>query len=77
LTEATDIFTKRVFRSKFELNQKKIDDLSTLVIKGEEVTPALLSDTNVYEYDLNLLAHTYMFFIRGTAEVVENTTCKL
>jgi len=83
LNESKDIFTKRFMkldsqgrRKGFEMDQKDIDDLKSLVVKFPE-QPALplayYADMHIYELDLNLLAHNYLFFIRGIVNVTDDT----
>jgi hypothetical protein len=82
LNESKDIFTKRFMkldsqgrRKGFEMDQKDIDDLKSLVVKFPE-QPALplayYADMHIYELDLNLLTHNYLFFIRGVVSVTDD-----
>lgn len=64
-------------RRGFEGDQKRIDDLSTIVIKNPlqpMITPSLL-DTGVYEVDLNDLAFPYLHLISAYATVNLGDNC--
>lgn len=82
LNESKDIFVKRFMkldsqgrRKGFEMDQKDIDDLKSLVVKFPE-QPALplvyYPDMHIYELDLNLLAQKYLFFVRGVVNVKDD-----
>ena len=65
-------------RTGFEMTQKRIDDLSTIVVKYPEeglITPTSLGG-GVYEVPLASLTHPYWFFIRGSVEV-SDTNCTI
>lgn len=64
------------FRQKgFEMDQKRIEDLSTLVVRPPEEGDLSLdyhSDLNIYEFNFNDLKHKYLMYLRGTVEVVSD-----
>jgi len=76
LNEAQNVFIKTRYGMHnsygfgFEVTQKRIDDLSKLVVKFP-LQPALVPTLNegIYEVSLSQLAYDYMFFIRGQALV--------
>lgn len=80
INEATNVFVKQRFnglsnnkRAGFENTQKRIDDLSTLVVKYPNqpaLTPTLLD--GVYEIDLADLAYTYLFYISGSVDITKD-----
>lgn len=70
-----DLFNKR--SSGFEASQKRIDDLSTLVIKyplQDGITPIL--DQGVYEVPLSSLEYPYLRLISATADATQNNCTK-
>jgi len=83
LNEAQDIFIKQRIsalsnpkRLGFEASQKRIDDLSTLVVKyplQPAITPTL--DSGVYEVDLAELLYTYLHFLSGYCDLQVDATC--
>lgn len=81
LNEAQNLLVKRYYtgnntsNTAFETTQKRIDDLSSLVVKypeQPELLPSLL-DGGVYEIPLNDLVYEYWFFIRGNIKVFKLT----
>lgn len=48
----------------FEVTQQRIDDLSTLVVKSEVLTP-YSNSSGVYEFRLSQLTQPYMHFLRA------------
>jgi hypothetical protein len=59
----------------FEMDQKRIDDLSSLVVKYPEqpaLIPTEIEDGHVFELELSRLVHPYYFFVRGKANIVED-----
>lgn len=83
LNEAQDIFVKQRIsamsnpkRAGFEASQKRIDDLSTLVVKYP-LQPYLIPtlDSGVYEVDLYDLAYTYLHFVSGYCELTLSNDC--
>lgn len=60
-----------ILRTGFEGTQKRIDDLSTLVVKYPKQPEVFLTNLGdgVYELPLNSLLHDYLFFIRGKVQV--------
>lgn len=59
------------YRTGFEGNQKRIDDLKTLLVKFPEqpdIVPTLIED-GIYEINLSDLVHPYLFFIRAQAYI--------
>lgn len=83
LNEAQKVFVKtritgnNVSGTAFETTQKRIDDLSSLVVKfpqQPEIIPIGL-DGGVYELPLENLAYPYLYFIRGQATVLLPNSC--
>lgn len=82
LNEAALIFTKTKFNGHsprgrgFEADKKRVDDLSTLVIKYP-LQPALVPtlDNGVYEVALSDLLYTYLHFISGSVDAVDEDDC--
>lgn len=84
LNEAQNIFIKQRIsalsnskRKGVEASQKRIDDLSTLLVKypvQPGLTPTL--DSGVYELDLSNLSYTYLHYMSGyvLAQLDENCT---
>lgn len=63
-------------REGFEGSQKRIDDLSTLVVKFPEQPPIIPTlDQGVYEVPLSLLAQPYLQLIAAFADVTADTNC--
>lgn len=84
LNEAQLIFIKQRFTNSnvrkkgFEASQKRIDDLSSLVIKypeQPELTPVHHSSGNIYEVNLTNLSYPYLFLISGECSAVIATNC--
>lgn len=84
LNEAQIIFVKQRFgttnnkRKGFDSTQKRIDDLSTLVIQyptQPRLVPTLI-EPGVYELSLNKLSYPYLFLIAGQAQA-ESDDCVL
>lgn len=83
LNEAQDIFIKRRITPQsnskkmgFEHSQKRVDDLSTIVVKYPAqpyIIPTL--DSGVYEIDLFNLAYTYLHLVSGKVELQVEDTC--
>lgn len=83
LNRAQEVFVKRryspnnLYRLGFEGNQKRIDDLSTLVVKyPEQPDINLIQHDNTYELPLDELKYPYYFFLQGEVEVVEPNCIK-
>lgn len=60
----------------FEASKKRIDDLSTIVIKyplQPYIVPTL--DSGVYEVDLYDLAYSYMYFVSAYCELLVAPSC--
>lgn len=83
LNEAQEVFVKTRMglnnpkREGFEMTQKRIDDLSSIVVKYPEqpaITPTL--DSGVYEIELDTLTQPYMFLIRAVADVKDDNDCE-
>lgn len=84
LNEAQLVFVKRRYsglsnskRRGFENTQKRIDDLSTLVVKYPE-QPALtatLLDTGVYEVDLDDTEYNYLFLVDAYLDLTVDENC--
>lgn len=86
LNEAQLVFVKRRFsgasnpkQKGFENTQKRIDDLSTLVIKYPVQPPILttLLDTGVYEADLSDTVYPYMFLVDAYVDLNIDSTCTI
>lgn len=62
-----------LYRTGFEGTQKRIDDLSTLVVKypKQPEVPVINLGDNVYELPLDNLQHPYLFFLRGKVQIVK------
>jgi len=61
-----------IYRKGFEENQKRIDDLRTLVVTEDvEVLPVPYEDDNYVQVDLSALDANYWFFLRGRALVTK------
>ena len=84
LNEAQSLLVRKYYRGTnssgegFEMTQKRIDDLSPLVVKWPEqpeIIPTNLS--GVYEIPLDNLLYPYWFFIRGSIKVIDpiNLSC--
>jgi len=82
INEAQMVFLKRrvgpnnFYKRGFENSQKRIDDLSTLVIKypvQPAITPTLVED--IYEVNLSDLLYTYFRFISGKVIATIATNC--
>lgn len=83
LNEAQDIFIKRRInplsnpkRMGFEHSQKRIDDLSSIVVKyplQPYIVPTL--DSGVYEVDLFKLLYTYLHLVSGKVELQVDDDC--
>jgi len=73
INEARNVAVKRRHRLGFELNQKRVDDLSTIHIKHPLQPDLALTDLGdgVYELPLASLAFDYLFFTRGEVEVID------
>lgn len=83
LNEAQDVLVKTRYtgnnfsKTGFEVTQKRIDDLSSLVVKYPEqpyITPSVTS--GVYYVPLSSLTYQYWYFIRGTVEVITASCTK-
>ena len=86
LNEAQEIILKQRYRKDvgFEVDQKRIDDLRTLVIKSPSIiqpglVPVNVGDpagfpTTLFEVALDNLAFDYVFLIRGSA-LITKTNC--
>lgn len=83
LNEGQNVYIKtkysgnNVLSTGFETTQKRIDDLSSLVVKYPKqswITPTEL-DEGVYEMSLADLEYPYWFFIRGQIEVAVSDSC--
>lgn len=78
LNEAQLLLVKQRFtqnnnqRSGFETSQKRIDDLSTLVVKYPEQDGVTPTNNSV---DLSLLKFPYLFLIRGDVDIILNDNC--
>lgn len=85
LNEAILIFIKQRYgvnnnkRTGFETSQKRIDDLSTLVIKYPIQPPILtnLLDTGVHEADLANCVYPYLFLIGGYVNLNFSADCSV
>lgn len=82
LNEAQLIFIKQrsgqsnKTRQGFEASQKRIDDLSTLVIKYPiQVGIAPTLDNGVYELDLSNLSYKYLQLVSASAEIKLSEDC--
>jgi len=80
LNESIRLLVKKYYQGNnfsgaaFETTQKRIDDLSSLVVKypeQPELLPTLISGSGVYELPLESLLYPYWFFIRGTIRVLK------
>lgn len=86
LNEAQMVFLKQRSSSKsnpkrtgFEASQKRIDDLSTLVIKyplQPGITPALDATSNVYELSISSFSFPYFQLVSIYADVTVNNCAK-
>jgi hypothetical protein len=85
LNEAQNVIIKRYYQgtnttgTAFETTQKRIDDLSSLLIKypiQPELIPTIL-DNNIYEINLSTLAYPYWIFASGQVKVLVNDCVKL
>lgn len=78
LNEAQLLFVKQRFtqnnnqRSGFETTQKRIDDLSTLVVKYPEQSGITPLNNSI---DLSTLKFPYLFLLRGEVDVQLNPNC--
>jgi hypothetical protein len=72
LNEGIDIFIKAIAEPRinnhlgFEINQRSIDDIRTIVINDFELTPTQISGTNTYFAEL---PQNYMFFVSAEVEI--------
>jgi len=66
-------FVDNTYRT-FEINQRSIDDIRSLVIKSPEIqsgiTPTLVSP-NIYEVDLSTLTYKYRYLIRSRCLITD------
>jgi len=84
LNEAQLMFIKQRFgltnnkRKGFDNTQKRIDDLSTIVIKypAQPKLEPILIEPGVYELPLNRLSYPYLFLVSSKAEA-ELESCEL
>lgn len=73
LNEATELFIKNklglnnIYKLGFEGNQKRIEDLRPLVVKGEEITTSSLSD----EVYTATLPSDYLYYVRSEVEATK------
>lgn len=83
LNEAINLFVKQRYDKNnpkklgFEGNQKRIDDLKTLVIKSPSQQPAVVPvnvGNNTYEVKLSSLNYEYLFLVRLTTKL-NKTNC--
>lgn len=86
LNEAQLVFIKRRFsgdsnpkRKGFENSQKRIDDLSTLLVKYPEQPPltTTLLDVGVYEAELSNTTHPYLFYVDGYVNLALDANCTI
>ena len=85
LNEAQQVFIKKRFNSStdslklgFENTQKRIDDLSTLMVTQPlqpPIVPAFIE--GVYELDLANLQYPYLFMVKLSAEITLNNCTKI
>jgi hypothetical protein len=81
LNEGQNLFIEETYTTSnlrnqgFEQTQKRFDDLSTLVVHNEALTPTVFS-TDAYEVKLSQLTNTYRHFISGRATTSLNGCLK-
>jgi hypothetical protein len=67
INEAIKVYVKNRYK-EFEVTQKRIDDLKTLVVESPmsepAITPTLVS-SGIYEVRLSPLTFDYLFYLRG------------